>query len=300
MSFFEERFPDDIAVGAEGGPEWLTQIVAQLSGFEQRNAAWPVPRRRYTVTLLNRDADDTYQAMSFMLVIAVGRANGFRFKDFLDFEAEAGDGLLGTGIATGSPTYQLVKRYTYSVYTHDRDITKPVAGTVIVERSGYPAVVGGSPLNAGEIEINTVNGVVTFGADAIASVVQVGVGATTVVELDAQIGLAVGQKMWVTGVGGTAGEILNDAAWTVLSIGSPASSYVLQVSTSGTTWGGGGTGAKYPQASETLTWTGEFDVPCRFDIDRMRAAVTVGGQPENRRATWDSIEIIEIRPRDDE
>ena len=30
---------------------------------------------------------------------------------------------------------------------------------------------------------------------------------------------------------------------------------------------------KYPQANEELTWQGEFDVPCRFDTDRLRAVV---------------------------
>ena len=37
MAFHEIRFPDDIAYGASGGPEFATTIVTMASGFEQRN-----------------------------------------------------------------------------------------------------------------------------------------------------------------------------------------------------------------------------------------------------------------------
>jgi hypothetical protein len=40
------RFPDAIAYGATGGPEYLTDIVILQSGFEQRNQSWDSARAR--------------------------------------------------------------------------------------------------------------------------------------------------------------------------------------------------------------------------------------------------------------
>jgi uncharacterized protein (TIGR02217 family) len=39
-SFHEVRFPDNIAYGATGGPEFATTVVATGSGHEKRNINW--------------------------------------------------------------------------------------------------------------------------------------------------------------------------------------------------------------------------------------------------------------------
>lgn len=40
MSFHDVSFPDAIARGATGGPEYSTDVVMVASGFEQRNVNW--------------------------------------------------------------------------------------------------------------------------------------------------------------------------------------------------------------------------------------------------------------------
>jgi uncharacterized protein (TIGR02217 family) len=40
-SFHEVRFPDNIAYGATGGPEFATTVVATGSGHEKRNSTGP-------------------------------------------------------------------------------------------------------------------------------------------------------------------------------------------------------------------------------------------------------------------
>ncbi|WP_081173331.1 DUF2460 domain-containing protein [Rhizobium rhizosphaerae] len=47
MTFHDIRFPADISLGASGGPERKTDIVALASGHKQRNAPWVNSRRRY-------------------------------------------------------------------------------------------------------------------------------------------------------------------------------------------------------------------------------------------------------------
>lgn len=49
MAFHEVRFPDDIAYGATGGPEYLTSVVSMASGYEQRNANWSAARGKWNV-----------------------------------------------------------------------------------------------------------------------------------------------------------------------------------------------------------------------------------------------------------
>ena len=47
--FHEVRFPDNIAYGATGGPEFATTIVATGSGHEKRNVNWAEARGRWDV-----------------------------------------------------------------------------------------------------------------------------------------------------------------------------------------------------------------------------------------------------------
>jgi uncharacterized protein (TIGR02217 family) len=45
--FHEVRFPDNIAYGATGGPEFATTVVATGSGYEKRNVNWSEARGRW-------------------------------------------------------------------------------------------------------------------------------------------------------------------------------------------------------------------------------------------------------------
>jgi uncharacterized protein (TIGR02217 family) len=47
--FQEVRFPDNIAYGATGGPEFATTVVATGSGHEKRNVNWSEARGRWDV-----------------------------------------------------------------------------------------------------------------------------------------------------------------------------------------------------------------------------------------------------------
>ena len=152
MSFVEIRFPDDISYGSSGGPEYATDVVATESGYEQRNINWEAARARYNVAHGVKTQAQLNALIAFFRA-RKGRAIGFRFKDWADFE---GIGVtLGTG--TGAQTqFQLIKRYSSGGVEEVRMITKPVAGTAKLYLN--------SVLQSSGVSVDTQTGMVTFSA----------------------------------------------------------------------------------------------------------------------------------------
>jgi uncharacterized protein (TIGR02217 family) len=213
VAFYESpRFPERIARDAEGGPEFLTDIAEMSSGYESRNIAWNEPRHRYVVTLLNRPASEFDELKAFFIAVR-GMGHGFRFKDVADFSATSTVGLLGTGVGTGSATYQMNKRYTSGSNNFDRAIKKPVSGTLLIYKNAVAQTIVPSAPGAGQVSVDTTTGIVTFG---------------------------------------------------------------------GTAPGGG----------DVLTWSGQFDVPVRFDTDWLQATQRGG---ISKLQTWDQIVLRELR-----
>jgi uncharacterized protein (TIGR02217 family) len=129
--FHDIRFPDAIARGATGGPEYSTDIIAVASGFEQRNVNWSAARARYDIGTGIRSREQMFEVIAFFRA-RKGRAYGFRFRDWTDFEAS--DQALEP---TADPKlWQLVKRYPSGPIEDVRIITKPVAGSVTVRVNG--------------------------------------------------------------------------------------------------------------------------------------------------------------------
>jgi uncharacterized protein (TIGR02217 family) len=155
MAFLETpRFPDTIAFGASGGPEYSTGVVEKWSGSEQRNRNWSSPRYRYQIGLALRSEADTRALYAFFNAITKGMLHGFRFPDFNAGESTGIDELIGTGTGS-SADYQLVKRYASGPYAYDRIITKLVSGSLIVKVAGVAT---------GSYSVNTTTGIVTMSA----------------------------------------------------------------------------------------------------------------------------------------
>lgn len=141
MSFDDVRFPVAIARGATGGPERRTDVVTTASGREERNSRWAHSRRRYNVGFGMKTIADVQSVVAFFEERR-GRLHAFRFRDHADFKScppaatpAATDQLLGTG--DGSATvFQLVKRHGTGAREHVREITAPVAGSVVVAVNG--------------------------------------------------------------------------------------------------------------------------------------------------------------------
>jgi uncharacterized protein (TIGR02217 family) len=161
MSFHDVRFPTDISLGAEGGPERRTDIVVLGSGHEERNARWSASRRSYNAGYGVKSIDDLYAVIEFFEERR-GRLYGFRWKDHTDWTSSrpgaaitALDQPLGTGDGA-TAAFQLTKRYGSIHAPFTRTIAKPVAGSVAV-------AVGGAPQSSGtDFTVDAATGLVTF------------------------------------------------------------------------------------------------------------------------------------------
>lgn len=293
MSFVESpRFPDKLGYGASGGPTFRTSIIALASGFEQRNADWSVERRMYDLVHTAKNRDELDELIAFYLTVARGRLHGFRFRDWADYNDTHGDaiGWLGGGVGTGSPTLQMYKRYVSGSNAALREITKPY-GTISVTRGGVAVVYGAS---AGQISIDTTNGEITFVADDSEAITGHTIGSSHQFTTAANVTqLGIGDKVYIGSVTGTASSLLNSAAHTISNkSGSGPYTWTISTNTGGspTLTASGGTIYAYPQADEALLWSGEFDVPVRFDTDELMAMIR-----GKNLFDLDRIPIIEIR-----
>ena len=130
MSFHDVSFPDAIARGATGGPEYSTDVVMVASGFEQRNQNWSASRARYDISTGIRTREQMAEVIAFFRA-RKGRAFGFRFRDWGDFEATDQQCQ-----AVSATVFQLVKRYPSGPVVEIRTITRPVVGSVVVRVNG--------------------------------------------------------------------------------------------------------------------------------------------------------------------
>ena len=168
MGFHEVNFPDSIAYGATSGPGYDTGLTELRSGIEEAVARSSTARRRYNARYGLKDHSDIYSAVEFYIA-RLGVANGFRWKDWVDYATTATgtthnpgdaavddeDSTIGTGDGTVT-TFPLLKTYVSGSESRTRTITKPIAGTVVVAADTTGQTEGV------DFTVNTTNGIVTF------------------------------------------------------------------------------------------------------------------------------------------
>lgn len=156
MAFIETpRFPDIVAGMLVGGEEFLTQVVVTTSGAEKRNSLWSAPRRRYKVSSGMQSVSAALATASFFRLVN-GRANGFRVRAPFDYTVTVAEGLVGTGVGTGTATYQLNRSYGFGLVGA---IKKPVVGSVSIFKNAVLVTPGAG---AGQYALDTTTGIVTF------------------------------------------------------------------------------------------------------------------------------------------
>lgn len=264
MAFLETpRFPDDISYGSRGGPVFSTSIVETANSTEYRNQNWIYPRHQYDIAYGIRNYEDLVTVMEFFYAVR-GQADGFRFKDHLDFKSTAdtsspvfSDQSIGTGDAS-TTAFTLKKNYTKGAETLTRLITRPVSSTTIVG-------IGGVQLLNQWTESS---GTVTFDADQQSTVSGATSASPCEITTSGSHGLSTNDTVYMTTFTGD-WAALNDNRYVVTVTGS--TTFTIAVNTSGYTAYSGNAGQTntLPQSGESVTAGFEFDVPVRFDADQM-------------------------------
>lgn len=151
MGFHEVQLPPDISYGAQFGPEFSTDIVKVGSGYEQRNANWSESLSSGDVGYGVRTLDQVQRLAAFFRA-RKGKAFGFRFKDWVDYQAI--DSIQGVGNGA-KHQWQLVKKYfDDGNYVSTRTITKPVLSTVVMYNNDVEDETGWS--------VDYTKGIVTY------------------------------------------------------------------------------------------------------------------------------------------
>lgn len=81
-----------------------------------------------------------------------------------------------------------------------------------------------------------------------------------------------------------AGFILKDLGTPLI----PTTDYVLDTTTGIIT-------TAAPHTAANLTWSGEFDVPVRFDVDKLQGQIVSKNPTDGFLISWDSIPLVELK-----
>lgn len=150
MSFTETRLDLGIDYGTRGELRFSTSIIVDGSGEEQRNANWSQPLGRWQLGDRTLDKSELDYFLGFHAA-RKGAFEGFRFKDWADYQAHRQK----IGVGDGTKTkFQLIKTYTIGSYSVKRPILKPVGDTVEIYLNGRSSRRGWA------VDITT--GIITF------------------------------------------------------------------------------------------------------------------------------------------
>jgi hypothetical protein len=184
-----------------------------------------------------------------------GRGIGFRYKDMFDYQAV--DELVAT--ADGQKAeFQLVKNYTSAGITEQRQIFKPVFGTVVIKKNGIPTTT--------HLVIDATKGTFKFTLGTLS--VTFAAGPKTLTRASGSWvtdGIVNGDKVKISGStnNNTVFTVTNvtASALTVSEVVVEEASIAVMVDLP-------------PLAGVVLRWDGEFDVPVRFDTDEFQVSIT--------------------------
>lgn len=262
------------------------------------NINWSKTLRQYELGCVPMTVAQ-WQTLEGLHEVTEGGAYGFLLPDPKDSTVASGVGLLqgynsglvGTpGFGYGVPSYKLMKRYSVagSTRTKDRQITRPQTIPVML-RAGSGIVLSGSTT------FTLTTGTLTFGSDYSTGVTSYTVGASTILNFGSgtMAGLlAVSGRIYLSGVSGTGATALNGLSHLITAI--TGNNITISTSTNGLT-ASGGTAYKFPQPTETLTWTGSFYVPVHFQDDVIDWDMAAGGSLDNRLLAGPSVNLMEVR-----
>jgi len=292
-----------MAAGVRGRQVRKNERTQTINGSVEVNVQWDYTLREFEVGYIPM-LPAAWAAIEGLFEVTDAGAFGFLMLDPKDSGVSASQGKLiayndgfpvGTmGTGYGEPEHYLFKRYTSvgSAQYRDRPIGRPL--TPVITRAGSPVTVGASP---GNIAIDANAGKVTFVADASQAIASITVGASTVLTFANNSGivaaLAIGQRVYLSGITGTAASTLNGRSHAVTGKDTGAFTLTISTATTGLT-ATGGTAFKYPQASEAIAWSGRFYVPVHFMNDQLDWDLVRSGPTDTRLIAGPSVALMQV------
>ncbi|QJA43165.1 gene transfer agent [Phaeobacter phage MD18] len=152
-AFCERQFPVSVSYGSSGGPGFKTSIFSVDSGIVHANPEWERLRARYEIEFDQCPREDIEQVENFFYGMR-GKAIGFRFKDWNDYQIVNQNVVVGDG---NSKEFQLFKRYRSGGNVFDRMIRKPVRNQL-----GTLTLDGQEMILNRDYYLNYTNGAIVF------------------------------------------------------------------------------------------------------------------------------------------
>ena len=149
MSFLETRFPESISFNSSSILEFNTSVITTKNGSEQRNINWNSNKMKFNIINGIKTKAELDEIIAFFRNVK-GKAYGFRFKDWSDYQAE--NQLIGVGDGE-KKDFQLIKYYRTNNNYYIRKITKPVISTIKI-------FIDGTSTNDVNIDLKT--GIISF------------------------------------------------------------------------------------------------------------------------------------------
>jgi uncharacterized protein (TIGR02217 family) len=134
MAFDDVRLPEEVESGSVAYPRFQTTIVTLGRGAEQRNVDWAQQRMKFDISY-GISSEEEFMAVVNFFYARMGRARGFRFKDWTDYKVS--NQYIGVGDGTRTK-WQLFRRYSSGGVNYDRKIICPVSGSSTVYVDGSP------------------------------------------------------------------------------------------------------------------------------------------------------------------
>lgn len=304
VTFHSVQLPVDVEKGAHGGPNFHTSILVLSSGKEKRNIDWSKQLCTFDISYGIQSKADAQLVLDFFYA-RFGRAYGFRFKDWGDYEAKDTYFASGDGVTT---VFQASKRYSSGPFFFDRKLTRLVQTWDTGVATGLPIKVDGVAKTEGvNYTVDYETGLITFsappGVRANATLTNDGsqvndgdiitINATSYrlkntpsLTGDVKIGSLNTDSMTnlfhaINKSGGVPGTdyiittanpdvvATNPTGTTVLVTaklaGTAPNSYITTETSAHLSWGGG---VMVGGTAALLTLSAQFDVPVRFDTDK--------------------------------
>jgi uncharacterized protein (TIGR02217 family) len=151
-SFHDILFPEDISYGSSGGPGFNTTVIELTSGHEQRNINWSEVKATYDVSHGVKTRPQMQELLDFFYA-RWGKAYGFRFKDWMDFQLVEEVIAIGDG---ATKIFQVIKVYEPNGFPYSRPIRKLNPGTITVH------VNSTLQTQPGQVSVDNSTGLITF------------------------------------------------------------------------------------------------------------------------------------------